>query len=181
VLLVHHARVEAELRGSAEMVLPDQLKAMQSAEPVARAIRDEQLTFQTHRETFASQLEGLTEAQALAQQEVEIFEKKNDATKRQVALFQNQLDAISPLVSRGTVAVPQRLALEQNVMQLETVQLDIELAILKARQEENALKRAIADLKRQHRSETLTDLNQTRTQLTEIAQQVALAMEQKHK
>jgi hypothetical protein len=53
-----------------------------------------------------------------------------------VALFQTQLDAISPLVSRGTVAVPQRLALEQNVMQLETAQLDIEMAILKARQEE---------------------------------------------
>jgi hypothetical protein len=93
-----------------------------------------------------------------------------DATKRQVALFQNQLDAISPLVSRGTVAVPQRLALEQNVMQLETAQLDVELAILKARQEEDTFKRAIADLQRQHHSEALTDLNQTRTQLTEIAQ-----------
>jgi hypothetical protein len=159
------------------MVLPDKIKAMQSAEPVARAIRDEQLTFQTHRETFASQLAGLTEAQALAHQHVEILDKKNDATKRQVALFQNQLDAISPLVSRGTVAVPQRLALEQNLMQLETAQFDIELAILKAPQEENTLKRANADLKRQHRSEAMTDLNQTRTQLTEIAQQIALAKE----
>jgi polysaccharide biosynthesis/export protein ExoF len=172
MLLIHHARLEAELKGAAEITLPNEIKSLRGIEPVARAVRDEQLTFETHRDALASQLQGLTEAQTLAQCEIEILDKKNEATKRQVAQFQRQLDQITPLVARGTLSVPQRLTVEQTLTQLETAQLDIEFAILKVHQEESAVKRAIEDLRRQSRSDALVDLNQTRSQLAVVLQQM---------
>jgi len=58
---------------------------------------------------------------------------------------------IGGLASKGLATIPQRLALEQSVLQTEDSRLDLKLSLLKAQQELSRAVRNMTDLRRQAR------------------------------
>lgn len=171
--LVHMARLEAEIQGRDEIVLPEQLRGQEGAAAVANALHEEQVAFVAHRETLASQLATLNRDKSLVEREIEYTQKKEDAIEHQEALLVSELNNIDvlPIVKRGLAVSSQKLALEQNISQVHANRLDTEFLILKAQREGSKLDRTITDLRNQMRTEALMEYSKSKTALAALAQQ----------
>ena len=87
----------------------------------------------------------------------------------------HDLDKIGGLLSEGLVSGPQKLALEQNILQAEANGLDVKLATLRAQQEISKIDRNIVDLRNQWRNDSLAEFNKTQATLADLAQRPAAA------
>jgi exopolysaccharide production protein ExoF len=171
--LVHMARLEAEIQGRDEIVLPEQLRGQEGAAAVANALHEEQVAFVAHKETLASQLATLSRDKSLVEREIEYTQKKEDAIEHQEALLVSELNNIDvlPIVKRGLAVSSQKLALEQNISQVHANRLDTEFLILKAQREGSKLDRTITDLRNQMRTEALMEYSKSKTALAALTQQ----------
>jgi hypothetical protein len=173
--IVHQARLEAELQGREEIVLQEPLQSQRNVDPVASALRDEQLVFAARKEALASQLATLNEDKTLAEQEIELTTAKQQSLLRQQTLAQDELNKINGLMKEGLANGGQKLALEQNILQAEAVRLDVQLAILKARQEVSKIDRNVVDVRNQWRNDSLADFNKTRSTIADLVRQARVA------
>jgi hypothetical protein len=169
--MVHLARLQADLDGGEEIVLPAALQQARNADPVAAAFRDEKLALAVGRDALASQLEPLGLDKALAEEEIQVTKGKQDVVERQEAILQRQLHDLDGLASKGLATIPQRLALEQNLLLTADNRLDLKLSLLKAQQDLSRVVRNMADLRRQARNVTLVDRNQTEDALAAYSRQ----------
>jgi hypothetical protein len=173
--VVHQARLEAELQDREEIVLPEPLQSQRNVDPVARALRDEQLILAARKESLASQLASLNADKSLAESEFGLTTAKEQSLLRQQTLAQNELDKVNSLMKEGLAYGGQKLALEQNVLQAEAVRLDVQLAILRVKKEASNIDRNIADVRNQWRNDSLADFNKTRSTLADLLRQAHAA------
>lgn len=176
--MVRLARLEADLGGGEEILLPDALRQGQNADTVASALRDEKLALAVGREALASQLAPLDLDKALAGAQIEVTKRKQDVLERQVSLLQMQLHDIDSLASKGLATSSQRVALEQSLLQTEYSRLDLDLLLLKAQQDLTKVERSITDLRRQARNATLAELNQAEDALAASSRQAHAGADQ---
>jgi exopolysaccharide production protein ExoF len=175
VQVVHLARLEADLQGRAEIALPDALQSLQSVEPVASALRDEQAALAARKDALNAQLASLNQDRTFSEREIELTTAKETSFERQQALAQKEFDKIGGLLNEGLVANQQKLTLQQNILLAEASRLDAKLAILRAQQEVSKIDRAISDLRNQWRSDSLAEFNKTRATLADLVQQAQAA------
>ncbi len=173
--IVHRARLEAELQGRGDIELPAPLQGQQGVEPIAGALRDEQAVFAARKDALSAQVASLTQDKGFSQREIELTTAKEAALARQEALAQKDLDKIGGLLSEGLVSGPQKLALEQNILQAEASRLDVKLATLRAQQEISKIDRNIVDIRNQWRNDSLAEFNKTQAALIDLAQQARAA------
>jgi hypothetical protein len=173
--IVHRARLEAELQGRGDIELPALLQGQQTLEPIAGALRDEQTVFVARRDALNAQVASLNQDKGFSQREVELTTAKEATLARQEALYQKDLDKIGGLLSEGLVSGPQKLALEQNILQAEANRLDVKLATLRAQQDISKIDRNIADLRNQWRNDSLAEFTKTQAALTDLGQQLRAA------
>ena len=107
--------------------------------------------------------------------ENEVIQAKDTMMQRQVSLLQEQLDAVDGLLKKGAATVSQKLALEQNLAQYESLHLDLQLSSLKSRQELLKTQQSIAAVRNQLRSQDLVELNQTQARLADLSRSNAEA------
>jgi hypothetical protein len=168
-LLAHRARLETEIQGRENIVIPEALRGQETSEPVQRAFRDEAIAMQSRRAQIAEQIQQVQQGIELMKQESDVIQKKDAMMQRQVSLLQEQLDTVDGLLKRGAATVNQKLALEQNLATFESSHLDLQLAGLKSRQEWLKAQQSIADFGNQLRSQDLIELNQTEARLSELS------------
>jgi polysaccharide biosynthesis/export protein ExoF len=173
--VAHMTRMSAELRGLQEIVLPQQDQGLQNDAQFASALRDEKVAFAERKEAMASQIDSLNQSMELEKREIEFSQAKEAALGRQEALLQNELDNINRLISNGNATSPQKINIEQSVLQTETNRLDVKLVILKGQQEVSRIERSIADLHNQWRNETRAEFNKTKQTLAALLQQAKAA------
>jgi hypothetical protein len=173
--IVHLARLEAGLQGQEEITLPGGLQSQQNAEPVADALRDEQLAFAARKEALASQVASLNQDKAFSEREIELTTAKETSLERQKTLTQKEFDKIGSLLNEGLVANQQKLTLQQNILQADANDLDVKLAVLRAQREVSKIDRNISDLRNQWRNDSLADFNKTRSILADLSQQAHVA------
>jgi len=175
VQVVHLARLEAELQSREQIALPGVLQSLQNAEPVASALRDEQLALTTRKDALTAQLASLNQDKTFAEREIELTTAKETSFERQEALAQKEFDKIGGLLNEGLVGNQQKLALQQNILLAEASRLDVKLAILRTQQEVSKIDHAISDLRNQWRNDSLAEFNKTRATLADLAQQAQAA------
>jgi chromosome segregation ATPase len=175
--MVHLARLQADIDGD-EIVLPAALQQARNSDPVAAALRDEKLALAAGREALASQLEPLDLDKALVEEEIEVAKGKQSVVERQEAILQRQLHDLDGLASKGLATIPQRLALDQNLLLTEDNRLDLKLSLLKAQQDLSKVVRSMADLHRQARNATLMERNQTEDALAAYSRQARATPDQ---
>jgi multidrug efflux pump subunit AcrA (membrane-fusion protein) len=149
-------------------------------EPFERAVRDEEQLFGSRRQSVQSQIESFDQVGALLRREIETLEQKAASQRRQAELNRQELDGVSQLASKGLVVNSRRLSLEQNAAQLEASQLDLALAIVRARQDISKAERSKVELLNQTRSDVLADLIKTRGRLTEIREKISVTLRLAH-
>jgi hypothetical protein len=173
-LLAHRARLEAEIQGRENIVIPEALRGQETSELVQRAFRDEAIAMQSRQAQIAEQIQQVQQGIELMKQESDVIQKKDAMMQRQVSLLQEQLDTVDGLLKRGAATVSQKLALEQNLATFESSHLDLQLASLKSRQEWLKAQQSIADVGNQLRSQDLIELSQTEARLSELSKHVAV-------
>lgn len=174
-LLARQARLDAEMHDSKTLELPKELDGRQGAGAAAAQVQQEQHLLESRNESLRAQSEALDQTATLLASEVETLKAKSAALDRQRALAKQELDSISGLVAKGLSVTARQLSLEQNVAQFESARLDVELLIIRAREDISRIARDKADLRNRRRNEVLTDLSEVRTKLATNAEKMRTA------
>lgn len=165
-LMARQARFDAEIKEAPSVVFPGELLALAADPDAARAMREEQALFANARDSLAKQIESLNRTTDLLQHEVVTLSSKDSSLSRQVDLASKELDTVATLVTKGLTIVPRQLAIQQTVSQFESSRLDVQLAMLRAREDMARVDREILEL---HRSRLATALAEARDVMSKLA------------
>ncbi|GAC1326996.1 MAG: polysaccharide biosynthesis/export family protein [Beijerinckiaceae bacterium] len=169
-LLARRARLEAEAADKDKIDFPAELVAMQAQPDVAGSMREEQLIFSARRNAVRSKIQSLNEAKVLVEREISSLGEKEQGLKSQLTLARRERDSVESLVSRGLTVSARQLSSEQTVAQLESANLDVGIAKLRAGQDRTKLDRDIFDLGDQRRADVLSELRLAEARLAELEQ-----------
>jgi polysaccharide biosynthesis/export protein ExoF len=171
-LFARRARLQAELDNKDTIQFPVEVTRAKDSD---QTTREEQLIFQERKQRLDAKIDSLTRLKALLEGEVTALQAKGAALDQQISLVRKELDNISSLVSRGLSYTARQLQLEQNVAQLVSTRVDVDLSMVRTRQDISKAERDIVDLGHERRDDILTDLRKTEGRLAELAQKAATA------
>jgi len=171
-LEVRQAKLDAEIADADAITVPPDVKARASEPDVARALREEQLLFDTRRSALKSQTDSIRQAKALLSSELTSLAAKDVTLGHQLDLTRKELSQVSDLVSKGLAVMPRQLAAEQSAASFESSRLDIQLATLRAQQDLSKADRDILDLRAKRRDEALTEATEVRAKLAAGAEKM---------
>ena len=165
-LLVRRARLQAEIAGKAEIVMPGELKDMPEA---ADLLASEAALMQTRDKRLKLQLTALADLKTLLRSEIESLAKKSETQSRQLKLVESDREKVYNLTEKGLTVSSRRLAIEQQVADLQAGLLDIDTASLKARQDVSKASQDETDLKNDRDAQLAQELQNTERELDTIA------------
>ncbi|KAB1069571.1 polysaccharide biosynthesis/export family protein [Methylobacterium planeticum] len=165
-------RLLAELEGRDTIVFPPELSASEASRDL---IRGEELTFRTRRDTLNAQIEGAERLIDLFRNEIVALTGKVKSQDRQLDLINKEKDGVANLVSKGLAIVPRQYVLERTAAEIESKRLDLDTAILRAKQEMTKAERSIIDFRNDRRRDILTELQEVRARRAEAEQRAETA------
>ncbi len=174
-VLAKRARLEAESREQTTITYPTELTGPGADPAAANAMREEQALFDSRREALRSQIVAITQAKEILDTEIQALQAKIVSQDRQIGLARKELTNINSLIERGLAVNPRQLALEQSVAQLESLRLDTQVAISRARQDLSRNDRTILDLSNQRKTLVLSELRETQIRLTKLEEKTQTA------
>jgi len=168
-LVARRARLKAELDGNDKITFPSNF--LQSAEDpeVSRLMQAEQAVFAARREALHSQTDGLNEELALFQKEIVSLGAKFANADEELTMLKKELSNVSTMVTRGLDIAPREFTLRQSELEMESRRLDLDGAMLRARQDVARTETALADLRDKKRTETMAEQQQTEADLAKVS------------
>jgi adhesin transport system membrane fusion protein len=156
------ARLQAEVDGS-ELELNADIE-MQAPQLAA----SERALFESRQQQLRDELAGLEEQLVQRQQELLEYQSKEQQYRSSLQLLRREISMSEPLVAQGAVSEVEILRLKRSELEVRG-QLDATgLAIPRARSAIKEVERKIDETRGRYRSDTLTELNQARTDLSKI-------------
>ena len=165
-LLVRRARLQAEIAGSAEIAMPGEIKDMSEA---AELLASETALMKTRDKRLKLQLTALADLKTLLRSEIESLAKKSETQSRQLKLVESDREKVYNLTEKGLTVSSRRLAIEQQVADLQAGLLDIDTATLKAKQDVSKATQDETDLKNDRDAQLAQELQNTERELDTIA------------
>lgn len=165
-LLVRRARLQAEIAGSAAIAMPGEIKDMPDA---ADLLASETALMQTRDKRLKLQLTALADLKTLLRSEIESLAKKSETQSRQLKLVESDREKVYNLTEKGLTVSSRRLAIEQQVADLQAGLLDIDTATLKAKQDVSKAAQDETDLKNDRDAQLAQELQNTERELDTIA------------
>lgn len=165
-LLVRRARLQAEIAGSAEIAMPAEIKDMPEA---ADLLASETALMKTRDKRLKLQLTALADLKTLLRSEIESLAKKSETQSRQLKLVESDREKVYNLTEKGLTVSSRRLAIEQQVADLQAGLLDIDTATLKAKQDVSKATQDETDLKNDRDAQLAQELQNTERELDTIA------------
>ena len=170
--LARSARLQAELDGSDKIAFPPELLQRQSEPEVVRLIKREQVMFTARGDALNSQLAALQGLKDLINGEVASLKEKTNTMDKELALLKQELSNTTSLVKQGLAVAPREFSLRQTEIEAQGRRLDVDTAILRAREDVGKADQAMVELRNKTRGETLTELAQVESKLTETAARI---------
>ncbi|HVC50569.1 MAG TPA: polysaccharide biosynthesis/export family protein [Stellaceae bacterium] len=164
-LLARQARLKAQQAGATRMTIPAELQQHANDPAMATLIQREEALFVTQQNAEREALDGLNRRKALLLGEIGSLQAKIKNADQQVVLMRRELASTTSLVQRGLAIQPREFSLQQTMLETEGHRLDLNTAVLRAKEDIGRADEAIVDL----RNKTATDIA---TKLTEIQQQL---------
>lgn len=165
-LLVRRARLQAEIAGSAAIAMPGEIKDMPEAVDL---LASETALMQTRDKRLKLQLTALADLKTLLRSEIESLAKKSETQSRQLKLVESDREKVYNLTEKGLTVSSRRLAIEQQVADLQAGLLDIDTATLKAKQDVSKATQDETDLKNDRDAQLAQELQNTERELDTIA------------
>ncbi len=165
-LLARQARLDAELKEK-PLAFPPEVEAHAKDPLVARIMSEERLALDTRRAALDAQILNLKKSKDFLTEQITSLSAKDTTTGEQLDIMKAELARISGLVSKGLSAMPRQIETSQTIATLESNRLDVQIAVIRARQDISKADRDILDLKDQRRNAALQEAAETRITLNQ--------------
>jgi exopolysaccharide production protein ExoF len=163
-LQVKRARLTAEVEGKADFDLPPEV----AAAPQAATVKAEEIAIMSARqEKLKRQLEALDSLKQLLESEVASLQQKAKTQTRQVDLARQELESIGTLADKGLVVNARILSAERTIADLEGKLLDLDTAVLAARQDISKADQDAIALQKTLESDIAVERQQVEAELAE--------------
>jgi protein involved in polysaccharide export with SLBB domain len=173
-LIARRARLQAELDGAGEVKFPPELTQRQSDPDIAPILRQELEAFAAYRDTLQSELASRNELKDLLAKEVVSLQKKIVSADQEVSMLNGELTKVTDFVRKGLAVAPREFSLRQNGMEMQRARLDLDTAVLRAREEIGKIDHSIIESRNQVRKEVLRELDDTSSKLAEVTARIAM-------
>jgi protein involved in polysaccharide export with SLBB domain len=161
---IRRARLEAELAEQKTITLPPEL----AGEDVGSLLAEEATILITRRDALQSQLTALSELRSLYEKEVVSLESKRVTQAKQIALAQRELNTVGTLVDKGLAVTSRQFALERMTADLQSGMLDVETALVRAKQEMRKTERDATDLVKDNKAKVSADLREAKASIEQL-------------
>ena len=132
--------------------------------------------FKSRQATLQARLVTLDETKRLFGVEIDTLKEKFQTLSRQATLNQTELDNISALMKKGLAIQPRKIALEENLEQLESTKLDYQLSLIRAEQGIATAERDKNDALNARKNDVLTELAETDAKLAQNESSLSTAV-----
>ncbi|WP_375275947.1 polysaccharide biosynthesis/export family protein [Methylorubrum thiocyanatum] len=173
-LIARQARLDAEIRDTA-ITFPTELQSRSKEAEIARILREERLALDTRRAALDAQIVNLKHYKDFLTEQIASLTTKDAKTADQLDVMKSELARITGLVAKGLSAMPRQIEASQTIATLESNRLDIQIAVIRARQDISKADRDILDLKDQRRNVALQESAETRIKLNETEAKLGAA------
>ena len=171
-LLARRARLESELSGASQITFPPEITQREKDAMVVQLLQRERTIFTARRAALQSQIEAQQRLKELLNQEVSWLKLKAQKMDEELLLLKREVASAMSLVSKGLAVSPREVSARQIELQAEGRRLDLDTALLRARQEIERADQAVAELQDKLRTETSMELSQVEEKLALIATRI---------
>jgi len=134
-LQARKARLEAELKRAEAIAFPEELEKARSNPDFARVLEQEESIFKARRTAVDTQVNTLNQLKAYLVSEIDALAQQVELKKGEHATVKQELGNVTTLVEKGLSVSGRQFSLERLSAQLSSDQLQLETALLKAKQE----------------------------------------------
>ena len=167
------ARLMAELDEADAIANPADLLERAETDPrVAAALRDQEVHFQTRRESMASRVAILRARIAQLREEIAGLEAQIVSLDRQIELIDQEVVNVQILVDQGLERMPRLLSLQRNQAELDGSRAGNRSAIARAEQAIGETELQILDQQSQQREDIASNLANVRAEIASIEEQL---------
>ncbi len=171
-LLARQARTDAVVKDSAVVVFPADLTTRSDQPAVARMMAEEKSLFDARKESMANEIDALNQAKVLTTNQIESLKAKAASLAKQIELANKDVGSVNKLVAQGLTLSARELGANQNLSQLESQNLDVSLAMLKAQQDLARMDQDMANVRNRYRVDALTESGEVRDKLAANAEKI---------
>lgn len=168
-LLAQRARLQAQLSNANAMTLPPELQRLQNDPGTAEMIRQQEAIFVAQRNSLNSQTNALSQLKATLNSELDSLQGKTKNIDQELSLMQQELSSTTNLVQRGLAIAPRAYELRQTQLQTEGRRLDVDTAILRAKEDVAKADQAMIELRNKTHDDAETELAQVEQKLRETS------------
>jgi polysaccharide export outer membrane protein/exopolysaccharide production protein ExoF len=129
------ARLEAELKRAEMITFPEELEKARSNPDFARVLEQEESIFKARRTAVDTQVSTLNQLKTYLVSEIDALAQQVELKKGEHATVKQELGNVTTLVEKGLSVSGRQFSLERLSAQLSSDQLQLETALLKAKQE----------------------------------------------
>jgi polysaccharide biosynthesis/export protein ExoF len=169
-LLARQARLDTIAGNLASINFPPELATREDQPLVARIMREEQDLFDARQRSLSAEIDALNQAKVLAANQIAALKSKAVTLAKQIELANKELGSVNKLASAGLTLSSREFGAHQNLADLESRDLDVALANLKAQQDVAKVDRDIADARNRYRVDALTEAAEVRDRLASNAE-----------
>ncbi|MBO1909460.1 polysaccharide biosynthesis/export family protein [Microvirga sp. 3-52] len=159
------SRLRSELAGADQIEIP---KELANDADTAILLAGEKGIMLARREGLRAQRDVLKKLKELLSSEISSLDKKIVVQNKQLTLAREELSKVSSLVDRGLTVSSREFTLERTVADLEGRFLDLETAVLRAKQGINAATQKEVSLESDWRRDLMVDLQQAEAKIEEL-------------
>lgn len=164
--LAAKARIEAEIAGRDSIEPPAEADEIPEMETF---LADEEAFLKARRARLDRQLEANRDLQDLLTAEIDSLTQQQQAQQESIALLEEQLGHLSDLAEKGLARSPDVRALRQSLLDAESELLELQTAMLRARQQLSRAEQDAAVLQTDHVAEVAEEKQVVEAELEALA------------
>jgi len=162
-LAAQQARLEAERDNADKIAFPPELVARKDDPKVAEAIRGEQSTFDTHRETLAKQKDIYNQRISENKRIIGGLQSQQAAVEQQSQLIGQESDSVQQLYNKGLSTLPRLLQLKRQAADLGGQHGQVSEKIAQVNLDSGEDELQIVNLRNQFLNDVVKDLRDVQT------------------
>jgi protein involved in polysaccharide export with SLBB domain len=175
LLLTRRARLQSELSGAQDILLPDELVLRKSDDDVRPVLEQERQIFKARLEGFSTQLQALEQLRDFFQTEFSSMEAQIKAQETEVAAVDRELAQVKTLAEKRLTTDTRLFGLQRNRAQVEGESLRLQSAMTRVKQDLSKTEISIIELRNKRTAEITADMATNTARIDTVEHQIGTA------
>lgn len=173
-------RLQSELDGLEDVTFPTEVTKRSEDRGILLLMRQERQIFVGRREALTSQTNALVQLKSFLEKEAITLQGQIATQDKQMALVNQELQAITGLVEKGYAVSSRQLGLERIIAQIQGDKLRLETELLRVKQDASRADISMIDLKNTRTNELTAELRTTQAKLDDTLQKIRTSRQLLH-